>query len=70
MRKVVCLVTVGLFLVSLFALGAARKFEGVTITVFTQPPPFIAKPVQMFAPDWERMTGGKVRLITAPWAEL
>jgi multiple sugar transport system substrate-binding protein len=70
MRKVVCLVTIALLLVSISVFGAAKKFEGVTITVFTQPPPFIAKPVQMFAPDWERITGGKVRLITAPWAEL
>ncbi|MFQ6067013.1 MAG: extracellular solute-binding protein [bacterium] len=49
---------------------AQKKFEGVEITVFTQTPPFIAKPVQMFRADWEKETGGKVRLITAPWAEL
>jgi len=49
---------------------AEKRFEGVEITVFTQTPPFIAKPVQMFRADWERETGGKVRLITAPWAEL
>jgi len=48
----------------------AKRFEGVEITVFTQNPPFISKPVQMFGPDWEKLTGGKVRLITAPWAEL
>ena len=49
---------------------AEKRFEGVEITVFTQTPPFIAKPVQMFRADWEKETGGKVRLITAPWAEL
>lgn len=49
---------------------AQRRFEGVEITVFTQTPPFIAKPVQMFRADWEKRTGGKVKLITAPWAEL
>jgi len=49
---------------------AEKRFEGVEITVFTQTPPFIAKPVQMFRADWERETGGKVRLITAPWGEL
>ena len=49
---------------------AQKRFEGVEITVFTQTPPFIAKPVQMFRADWERETGGKVRLITAPWGEL
>jgi multiple sugar transport system substrate-binding protein len=52
------------------ALAQTRRFEGVTITVFTQPPPYIAKPVLMFAPDWERLTGAKVKLITAPWGEL
>lgn len=69
MRRVLwafVLVSLGLSVVAL----AEKPFEGVTITVFTQPPPFIAKPVQMFAPDWERLTGGKVNLITAPWAEL
>ncbi len=49
---------------------AEKRFEGVEITVFTQTPPFIAKPVQMFRADWERETGGKVKLITAPWGEL
>jgi len=49
---------------------AQKRFEGIEITVFTQTPPFIAKPVQMFRADWEKETGGKVRLITAPWAEL
>lgn len=51
------------------ALGQ-KPFEGVTITVFTQPPPFVAKSVQMFAPSWEKLTGAHVKLITAPWAEL
>ncbi|MBS3943255.1 MAG: extracellular solute-binding protein [Dethiobacter sp.] len=50
--------------------ATGRQFEDVTITVFTQPPPFIAKPVMMFGPDWEEATGGKVNLVTAPWAEL
>lgn len=61
----------GLLLIgAVIGLAQARRFEGVTITVFTQTPPYIAKPVMMFAPDWERLTGAKVRLITAPWGEL
>jgi multiple sugar transport system substrate-binding protein len=47
-----------------------KRFDGIEITVFTQPPPFIAKPVQMFRADWQKKTGAKVKLITAPWAEL
>ena len=49
---------------------AEKRFEGVEITVFTQTPPFIVKPVWMFGPDWEKKTGGKVRVISAAWAEL
>lgn len=49
---------------------AQKRFEGVEITVATQTPPFIAKPVQIFRGDWERKTGGKVRLVTIPWGEL
>jgi len=47
-----------------------KRFEGIEITVFTQNPPFIAKPVMMVRADWEKKTGGKVKLITSPWAEL
>ncbi|HIC96553.1 TPA: extracellular solute-binding protein [Candidatus Bipolaricaulota bacterium] len=64
--------TVGLLVVILtfVVFGQQRPFEGVTITVFTQTPPFIAKPVEMFKAEWEAKTGGKVELITAPWGEL
>lgn len=74
-RKIRLIVVLCVAAVLLSALGispvlAEKRFEGVEITVFTQTPPFIAKPVQMFRADWEKETGGKVRLITAPWAEL
>jgi len=52
------------------AWAAPARFAGVTLTVFTQNPPYIAKPVQMFAPKWEAATGGKIRLVTAPFGEL
>ncbi|MFB6272685.1 MAG: substrate-binding domain-containing protein [Salinibacter sp.] len=47
-----------------------QDFSGVTVNVITQTPPFVAKPVQMFAPEWEEMTGGKINLITAPFGDL
>ena len=47
-----------------------KPFEGVTITLFTQPPPFIALPVMMFTPEWEEATGGRLNLVSAPWADL
>jgi multiple sugar transport system substrate-binding protein len=50
--------------------GPQRPYEGVTLTVITQSPPYIAKPVQMFGPDWERRTGGKINLVTVPFGEL
>ncbi len=70
MRKLV-LVVGAVVIVGCWLVGFAQaRFPGAIITVFTQPPPYIAKPVQMFAPDWERLTGAKIRLITAPWGEL
>ncbi len=65
---------VGLALcVTLLPVGAAgqgKPFSGATLTVFTQNPPYIAKPVQMFAPAWQERTGGKINLVTAPFGEL
>jgi multiple sugar transport system substrate-binding protein len=46
------------------------NFEGQTVTVFTQNPPFIAKPVQMFGPDWEEETGGTIEMVNSPFQEL
>lgn len=67
---VLCAAAVLLSALGISPVLAQKRFEGVEITVFTQTPPFIAKPVQMFRADWEKETGGKVRLITAPWGEL
>lgn len=47
-----------------------RPYEGVTLTIITQSPPYIAKPVQMFAPEWEEMTGAEIDLVTVPFGEL
>jgi len=68
-----CLLIVTLLSVSLLAAGASgqqKRFAGVTLTVITQNPPYIAKPVQMFAPEWEKRTGGKINLVTAPFGEI
>jgi len=42
MRKIVIASLV--VLIGLVGVAAARKYEGVVITVFTQTPPYIAKP--------------------------
>jgi multiple sugar transport system substrate-binding protein len=64
-----CLVLVAALL-PVQAIGQAKRFAGVTLTVATQNPPYIAKPVQMLGPEWEARTGGKINLITAPFGEL
>ena len=47
-----------------------RPFEGVTLTVITQSPPYIARPVQMLAPEWEERTGATIDLVTVPFGDL
>lgn len=67
------LLLVAALLATTFALPARaqdKPYEGVTITVFTQNGPFIAKPVRMFAPDWEAKTGGNVEMVNAPFGQL
>lgn len=51
-------------------LAQNRPYEGVTLTVITQSGPYIAKPVEMFAPEWEARTGGKINLVTVPFGDL
>ena len=53
------------------ARGAADKpFEGVTVNIVTFTGPQIAEPLQRRAPDFEKLTGAKVNVITVPFADL
>lgn len=71
-RAVASVVALSFLVMALLApaWSAPPRFSGVTLTVFTQNPPYIAKPVQMFGPKWEEATGGRIRLVTAPFGEL
>src|SRR5215472_13296706 len=47
-----------------------NKFSGVTVRVVTFTGPQIAEPLQRRAPDFERLTGAKIEVITVPFSDL
>src|SRR5438094_8037427 len=47
-----------------------QSFSGTTIRVVTFTGPQIAEPLQRRAPDFEKLTGAKVQVITVPFADL
>jgi len=49
---------------------STNKFSGTTIRVVTFTGPQIAEPLQRRAPDFERLTGAKVQVITVPFSDL
>ena len=56
-------------------LGAAhaqgdKPFAGVTVNVMTFTGPQIAEPLQRRAPDFEKLTGAKINVITVPFSDL
>ena len=65
---IVVVVIVGL--VYYFVIREEKPFEGKKVVVVTQVGPSIAGPVEMYAPEWEKETGGKVELVQLPWDEL
>jgi multiple sugar transport system substrate-binding protein len=50
--------------------AAAGEFDGVTVNVMTFTGPQIAEPMQRRAPDFEKLTGAKVNVITVPFSDL
>ena len=48
----------------------AKDFSGVTVNVVTFTGPPIAEPLQRHALEWEKATGGKVNVTTAPFSDL
>jgi multiple sugar transport system substrate-binding protein len=55
-----------------FSAGAAEAgpYDGVTVNVMTFTGPQIAEPLQRRAPDFEKLTGAKVNVITVPFSDL
>lgn len=52
------------------ATSAPRPFEGQTVNVVTFTGPQIAEPLQRRGPDFEKLTGAKINVITVPFADL
>jgi multiple sugar transport system substrate-binding protein len=48
----------------------AGQFDGVTVNLLTFVGPQIAEPLQRRAPDFEKLTGAKINIITVPNADL
>jgi multiple sugar transport system substrate-binding protein len=51
------------------AAAAEKPFEGVTVNVVTFTGPQIAEPLQRRAPDFEKLTGAKIQVITVPFSD-
>jgi multiple sugar transport system substrate-binding protein len=49
---------------------AEKKYEGVELSVVSTVGPFTSGPIKDHAPEWTKMTGGKVKLIEIPFGEL
>ncbi len=50
--------------------SSAKEFDGVTVNVMTFTGPQIAEPLQRRAPDFEKLTGAKINVITVPFSVL
>ncbi len=50
--------------------AAAGQFDGVTVNMMTFTGPQIAEPLQRRAPDFEKLTGAKINVITVPFSDL
>jgi multiple sugar transport system substrate-binding protein len=48
----------------------AGQFDGVTVNVMTFTGPQIAEPLQRRAPDFEKLTGAKINIVTVPFSDL
>ena len=58
---------------ALCALGApsqAGPYDGVTVNIMTFTGPQIAEPLQRRAPDFEKLTGAKINVVTVPFSDL
>ncbi|MDJ1174533.1 ABC transporter substrate-binding protein [Roseofilum capinflatum] len=47
-----------------------QNFEGVTLTVLTEVGPTIYEPLNRRAPDFERLTGVNINIVTVPFGQL
>ena len=50
--------------------ASAKPFEGVTVNVLTFTGPQIAEPLQRRGPDFQKLTGAKINVVTVPFSDL
>ena len=50
--------------------AAMQSFAGVTVNIVTFTGPQIAEPLQRRAPDFQKLTGAKINVITVPFSDL
>src|SRR5260370_26006643 len=50
--------------------ASAREYDGVTVNIMTFTGPQIAEPLQRRAPDFAKLTGAKINIITVPFSDL
>ena len=50
--------------------AAQMKYDGVTVNIVTFTGPQIAEPLQRRAPDFQKLTGAKINVITVPFSDL
>ena len=52
------------------AAAGALPFEGVTVNVITFTGPQIAEPLQRHAPEFQKLTGAQINVVTVPFSDL
>jgi multiple sugar transport system substrate-binding protein len=65
-----CAAAVAAFALAGIGPVTAGEFDGVTVNIMTFTGPQIAEPLQRRAPDFEKLTGAKVNVITVPFSDL
>src|SRR5262249_26691237 len=50
--------------------GTSGKYAGVTVNVLTFTGPQIAEPLQRHGPEFEKLTGAHINVVTVPFSEL
>ena len=72
-RVVITIVIASLLSLSLTLISGqamAGKYDGVTINVMTFTGPQIAEPLQRRAPDFKKLTGATINVVTVPFSDL
>jgi multiple sugar transport system substrate-binding protein len=70
LKSLLAAVTAAAMALSPGAASAAGQFDGVTVNVMTFTGPQIAEPLQRRAPEFEKLTGAKINVITVPFSDL